>query len=104
METKLKMNSLSAMKLIDVNGVEHPLSDYNVTIILVVGWTSFILAYVFNILYYKVHPSGVDFNFSRFRNKLHFYICGYRIDFNAGEKDKLHKNSIEMEKLVISDV
>ena len=98
------MNSSSSMKLVDVNGMEHQLSDYNVTMMLVVGWMSFILAYVFNIFYYKVHPSGVDFNISRFRNKLHFYVCGYRVDFNTKKKDRLHFNRNEMEKLVTSNV
>ena len=104
METKCRMNSTSSIKLVDINGMEHLLSDHNVTIILIVGWTSFLLSCVFNILYYKVHPSGVDFNLSRFQNKLHFYICGYRVDFDIAENEEFDDNRPELVRLVSSNV
>ena len=56
------LNLSDDMLINDVNGRPHPLSQDHVQMILVIGWVSFILSWMFNILYYRVHPSAVDFN------------------------------------------
>ena len=65
-------------KILDVNGRPHSLTQHHVIIILVIGWTSFIMSWIFNILYYKVHPSAVDFKFKRVRARLFIYVFGHR--------------------------
>ena len=67
------------MVLIDVNGVPHELTSLHVHVMLGVGWTAFLLAWVFNILHYRLHPFAVDFNIGRLKNKLFLYIFGKRI-------------------------
>ena len=49
---------------------------------MVIGWMAFLGSWVMNILFYKVHPSGVEFSY---REKLFIHIlgtkrflCGYR--------------------------
>ena len=34
---------------------------------LMIGWFSFIISWCVNLLFYKLHPSSVDFNKGRFR-------------------------------------
>ena len=67
------------MVLIDVNGVPHELTSLHVHVMLGVGWTAFLLAWVFNILHYRLHPFAVDFNIGRLKNKFFFYIFGKRV-------------------------
>ena len=67
------------MVLIDVNGVPHELTSLHVHVMLGVGWTAFLLAWVFNILHYRLHPFAVDFNIGRLKNKLFLYIFGKRV-------------------------
>ena len=64
------------MKLIDVHGVEHKLARHHVNWMISIGWVSFFLAAVLNIIYYKLHPSAVDFNFGRIGGKLFLNIFG----------------------------
>ena len=64
------------MKIIDVNGRPHTLTQYQVQNMLVISWVFFLLSWIFNILYYKVHPSAVDFNLKRSRAKLFIYVLG----------------------------
>ena len=67
------------MSLVDVHGRVRLLTDQQVHVTLVIGWVSFLLSWVFNIMYYRVHPSAVDFNPSRSRARLFIYILGRRI-------------------------
>ena len=64
------------MKLIDVNGVPHDLTDAQVMIMITIGWLTFLAAWAMNILFYLTHPSAVDFSPKRFRNKMFIYIFG----------------------------
>ena len=42
------------MKLIDINGIPHPLSQGQVRVIMAIGWICFLLSWAFNTLFYKV--------------------------------------------------
>ena len=64
------------MKLIDVNGVPHDLTEAQVRIMIMIGWLTFLAAWVMNILFYKTHPSAVDFCPKRFKDKMFIYIFG----------------------------
>ena len=67
------------MSLVDVHGRVRLLTEHQVHVTLVIGWVSFLLSWMFNIMYYRVHPSAVDFNPSRSRARLFIYILGRRI-------------------------
>ena len=58
-----------------------------------VGWTAFLGSWLMNILFYKVHPSSVDFSEKGMREKLFIhvqgekhYLWGYRNRDSEGEK------------------
>ena len=61
------------MRLIDVNGVPHVLTDYQVRIMLAIGWMTFLAAWLMNLLNYKVHPSSVKFSP---KEKMFIYFFG----------------------------
>ena len=67
------------MKLIDVNGVPHDLTEAQVRIMIMTGWLTFLAAWVINIFFYMTHPSSVDFSPKRFKNKMIIYIFGKKI-------------------------
>ena len=48
------------MRVIDVNGVAHDLTEAQVRMMIMIGWLTFLAAWVMNILFYKTHPSGVN--------------------------------------------
>ena len=52
-------NVTDDMELIDVHGYPHTMTVSHVVTILKLGWTSYFLAVIFNILYYKFHPMAV---------------------------------------------
>ena len=72
-------NISDTMEIKDVNGRPHPLTQYQVQMILVIGWVCFFLSWICNIIYYKVHPSGVDFNVGRSRARLFIYFLGKKV-------------------------
>ena len=58
-----------------------------------VGWTAFLGSWLMNILFYKVHPSSVDFSEKGMREKLFIhdqgekrFLWGYRNRDSEGEK------------------
>ena len=55
------------MTLIDVHGNPHKLTQKQVTNLIIIGWAAFFSSWIMNILYYKLHPSDVDFSKKRFR-------------------------------------
>ena len=61
------------MKLIDVNGVKHDFKSNHVYMMLKVGWIFFLLAWILHIIYYKLHPSAVDFRLERVKGKYKEY-------------------------------
>ena len=73
------MSTAEDMVLIDVNGVPHPLTRHHVHLMLAIGWTAFLLAWLCNIAYYKLHPSAVDFKLERLRNKMFLYFFGKKV-------------------------
>ena len=71
------------MKLIDVNGVSHELTEAQVRMMVMIGWLTFLAAWVMNILFYKSHPSAVDFSPKRFRDKMFIYIFGQKYSLSS---------------------
>ena len=64
------------MKLIDVNGYSHELTPRQVRMMITIGWVSFFLSWLMNILFYAVHPSEVDMNLNRLKRKCSIHIFG----------------------------
>ena len=58
------------MTLIDVHGNPHKLTQTQVSSLILIGWVAFFLSWIMNILYYKLHPSDVDFSPKRFRYQI----------------------------------
>ena len=73
------MNFKNTMEIKDVNGRPHDLTQHQVQTIMMIGWVAFFLSWISNILYYKVHPSAVDFNPKRSRSKLFVYFLGRKV-------------------------
>jgi len=67
------LNITDNMKLIDVNGVKHEFKSDHIYMMLKVGWIFFLLAWILNIIYYKLHPSAVDFRLERVKGKYKEY-------------------------------
>ena len=65
-----------SMKLIDVNGNPHPMTKFQVRMMILTAWLAFLLASLMNILFYKVHPSFVDFDPKRFKERGFIYYFG----------------------------
>ena len=72
------LNISDNMEIKDVNGRPHPLTQYQVQMILILGWVSFLLSWICNIIFYKFHPSGVDFG--RLKARLFIYFLGRKGD------------------------
>ena len=80
------------MKIVDETGRVHDLSVATVRTMIGTGWGAFIAAWLLNIAFYKVqytnsssyitlyscqvHPSAVDLEVSRFRNKMVINVLG----------------------------
>ena len=47
-----------------------------VRVMMAVGWMAFMGAWLMNVLFYKVHPSGVDFSKKGIREKLFIHVMG----------------------------
>ena len=82
------LNFKNTMEIKDVNGRPHDLTQYQVQIIMVIGWVAFFLSWISNILYYKVHPSAVDFNPRRSRSKLFIYFLGRKVKLPGYHPDE----------------
>ena len=71
------MNINDNMVLVDVNGRENPLTAGQILGILGIGWASSIIAFVLNLVYYKAHPSAIDFgSLERFKKRIILHLCG----------------------------
>ena len=77
------VNVTDEMKLIDVNGNPHVMTPSQVSAMIIIGWTSFLFAWIMNIMFYKVHPSSVDFSLSGLCKKMFIYICGRKISLRC---------------------
>ena len=74
------------MELIDINGNPHTMTKFQVRMMILIGWLTFLLAALMNILFYKVHPSFVDFNPKRFKERCFIYYFGRKKVFFGKEK------------------
>ena len=108
------MNFSDNMEIRDVNGRPHCLTQYQVQIILIIGWVSFLLSWLSNIIYYKFHPSGVDVG--RSRSRLFIYFLGKKVELlgykeemeveefeDIKEEDKLNTDEKEVEDIEVDD-
>merc|ERR1712154_668282 len=86
--TVLRMDD--GMTIVDETGRVHDLSVATVRTMIGTGWGAFIAAWLLNIAFYKVHPSAVDLEVSRFRNKMVINVLGEqkRIMKAAKEEDE----------------
>ena len=89
------------MRLIDLNGNPHPMTKFQVRMMMLIGWLAFLSAALMNILFYKVHPSFVDFSPKRFQNKCFIYFFGRKkVFFKGGGKEEIRQLTIdELESL-----
>ena len=81
----MEVSLSDSMWLIDVNGNPHQITKFQVRMMILVGWLAFLLAGIMNVLFYKVHPSYVDFHPKRFKEKCFIYIFGRKIVFFGGK-------------------
>ena len=56
--------------LVDVNGIAHNLTKENVNKLLGFGWGFYTSAIIFNLIYYKIHPSFTDFSPASIKQRL----------------------------------
>ena len=82
----IEVSLSDSMRLIDVNGNPHPMTKLQVRMMIMIGWLAFLLAGLMNILFYKVHPSFVDFDPKRLKEKCFIYLFGRKIVFFASRK------------------
>ena len=82
------VNVTDDMKLIDVNGNPHVMTPHQVSVMIIIGWVSFLCAWIMNILFYKVHPSSVDFSLAGLYKKMFIYICGRKISLRCSGPDE----------------
>ena len=68
------------MRLIDVNGAPHVLTEYQVKMMITIGWVTFLAAWLMNLLNYKVHPSSVKFST---KEKMFIYIFGKKYNLRC---------------------
>ena len=68
------------MRLIDVNGAPHVLTEYQVRMMITIGWLTFLAAWLMNLLNYEVHPSSVIFSPTE---KMFLYIFGTKYDLRC---------------------
>ena len=70
----------SNMRLIDVNGAPHVLTEYQVRMMITIGWVTFLAAWLMNLLNYTVHPSSVNLSP---KEKMFIYIFGKKYNFRS---------------------
>ena len=61
------------MRLIDVNGAPHVLTEYQARMMIIIAWITFLAAWLMNLINYKIHPSSVNFGH---KAKMFLYIFG----------------------------
>ena len=80
------------MKIKDIYGIDHDLTSKHVYVMLGVGWTCFLGSWLINIVYYKVHPSAVDF--LSFSDKKRLYVFGTDV-FSSTTKEQPSHGDVE---------
>ena len=63
-------NDQVELVLVDVDGISHNLTKENVIVLLIFGWVFYTLAIIFNLIYYKIHPSFTDFSAASIKQRL----------------------------------
>ena len=58
------------MRLVDVTGRAHPIGKYNTGWILGAGWIFFGVSFLFNCIFYKIHPSATDISIDAIKRRL----------------------------------
>ena len=86
----IEANLSDSMILIDVNGNPHPLTKLQVRMMIMIGWLAFLLAGLMDILFYKVHPSFVDFSPKRFKERCYIYVFGKKRFLFGNQKGRYH--------------
>ena len=86
------------MTLIDVNGEIHFLTQDQVRMMMTIGWLSFLSSWIMNLLFYKVHPSSVDFCI---RDKCFVYVLGKRRSLLCQKADVVENWNCTQKKLKI---
>ena len=75
------------MKLIDVTGKAHPILKYNTSLIMVAGWIFLGISFIFNCIFYMIHPSATDVSLDAYKRRLLF-----------GEEGRLPRNELEQSR------
>ena len=89
-----------SMRLIDVNGNPHPMTKFQVRMMIMIGWLAFLLAGLMNVLFYNVHPSFVDFSPKRFKEKCFIYFFGRKIGIFGSGKGNFSFLSVSIIKYI----
>merc|ERR1719461_1242520 len=95
------MMSMDSVKLVDINGNIHILSKLQVRVMMAVGWMAFMGSWLMNVLFYKVHPSSVDFSKKGMREKLFIHVQGEK-RYLPGYKEKDSKDDDESDEVSIT--
>ena len=90
------LNIKEGMKITDIYGNPEELKPDHVRVMLAVGWACFLVSWLINIAYYKVHPSAVDvFSLS---DKKKLYVFGRDV-FSSENKQQPSHGDVEGEIL-----
>ena len=65
------------MKIMDIEGKWEKFSEADMNSILVIGWIFFLMANIFNIIFYSVHPAEVQF---QKKKTALLHVLGYKVD------------------------
>ena len=76
------------MKLIDVTGKAHPILKYNTSLIMVAGWIFLGISFIFNCIFYMIHPSATDVSLNVYKRRLLFGEGGRRRPRNELEQTR----------------
>ena len=72
----------------DLHGLDHQLTRFNIHMMLLIGWISFMSGIIVNIIYYADHPSVVEFSWNKVKNSFCSSKSKNRID--EAIKQNLH--------------
>ena len=96
----IEVSLSDSMRLIDVNGNPHPMTKFQVRMMIMIGWLAFLLAALMNVLFYNVHPSFVDFSPKRLKKKCFIYFFGRKIVFFSSGKGNFSFSSVSIIKYI----
>ena len=77
----------------DLHGFGHILSRQSVEVMLGVGWTSFMVGLVLNIIYYAIHPSEVDMSIgNKLRSETYIFGEKRKLPYLYAANQKANEN------------